>query len=129
MRAAAIVATSTGNWDGGPQRDRLIAAAHTVLSNCGVQMSWTKVRRTVQMYERQAQRNGLAFDGYIAQVAVGEHQRRVVADELRRVTEYVDKPARPPFAGSCGVTHDHPSTRTAPRARGAVRRNRKPPSR
>jgi len=91
MRATAIVATSTGNWDGGPQRDRLIAAAHIVLSNRGVQMSWTKLRRTVQMYERQAQRNGLAFDDYIAQVAVGEHQRRVVADELRRVTAYVDK--------------------------------------
>jgi len=90
LRAAAIVATSTGNWDGGPQRDRLIAAAHTVLSNCGVQMSWTKVRRTVQMYERRAQGDGVVFADYLAQVAVGEHQRRVVADELRKVTAYVD---------------------------------------
>jgi len=91
MRAAAVVATSTGNWDGGPQRDRLIAAAHTVLSNCGVQMSWTKVRRTVQMYERQAQRYGYDFGRFIAQqVEMSELQRRVAADELRKVTAYVD---------------------------------------
>ncbi len=91
MRAAAIVATSTGNWDGGPQRDRLIAAAHTVLSNCGVQMSWTKVRRTVQMYERQAQRYGFDFGRCIAtQVAVSETQRKVIADELRKVVSCVD---------------------------------------
>jgi len=91
MRATSVVATSTGNWDGGPQRDRLIAAAHAVLSNCGVQMSWTKVRRTVQMYERQAQRYGFDFGRYLdTQVAMSEMQRRVVADELRKVTAHVD---------------------------------------
>ena len=91
MRAAAVVATSTGNWDGGPQRDRLIAAAHTVLSNCGVELSFTKVRRMVQNYERRAQRYGFDFGKFIAnQVVLSEHQRRVVADELRRVTAYVD---------------------------------------
>ncbi len=91
MRAATVVATSTGNWDGGPQRDRLIAAARTVLSDRGVQMSWTKVRRMVQMYERQAQRYGFDFGRFIdSQIAMSEVQRRVVADELRRVTAYVD---------------------------------------
>jgi len=90
-RAAAVVATSTGNWDGGPQRDRLIAAAHTVLSNCGVQMSCTRVRRMVQMYERRAQRYGFDVGKFIAnQVVMSEHQRRVVADELRKVTAHVD---------------------------------------
>jgi len=91
MRAAAVVTTSTGNWDGGPQRDRLIAAAHTVLSNCGVELSFTKVRRMVQMYERRAQRYGFDFGKFIAnQVVMSEHQRRVVADELRKVTAHVD---------------------------------------
>ncbi len=91
MRAAAVVATSTGNWNGGPQRDRLIAAAHTALSDRGVQMSWTKVRRTVQMYERQAQRYGYDFGRFIAQqVEMSELQRRVVADELRKITAYAD---------------------------------------
>jgi len=86
-----IVATSTGNWHGGPQRDRLIAAAHTVLSDRGVQMSWTKVRRMVQMYERQAQRYGYDFGRFIAaQIEMPEFQRRVVADELRMVTAYRD---------------------------------------
>lgn len=91
MRAAAIVATSTGNWDGGPQRDRLITAAHAVLSNCGVELSFTKVRRMVQNYERRAQRYGFDFGEFIAnQVVMSEYQRRVVADELRNVTAHVD---------------------------------------
>ncbi len=91
MRAAAIVATSTGNWDGGPQRDRPITAAHAVLSNCGVELSFTKVRRMVQNYERRAQRYGFDFGKFIAnQVVMSEHQRRVVADELRKVTAHVD---------------------------------------
>ena len=91
MRATTVVATSTGNWNGGPQRDRLIVVAHAVLSKCGVQMSRSRVRRTVQMYERQAQRYGFDFGRYLdTQVAMSEMQRRVVADELRKVTSYVD---------------------------------------
>ncbi len=91
MRAAAIVATSTGSWNGGPERDRLITAAHAVLSNCGVELSFTKVRRMVQNYERRAQRYGFDFGKFIAnQIVMSEHQRRVVADELRNVTAYRD---------------------------------------
>jgi len=90
MRAAAVVGTSTGKWDGGPQRDRLIAAAHTEVANRGVQMSSSKVRRMVQMYERQAQRYGFDFGRYLDTQIAMEMQRRVVADELRKVTAYVD---------------------------------------
>jgi len=91
MTATAVVASSTGSWNGGPERDRLITAAHAVLSNCGVELSSTKVRRMVQNYERRAQRYGFEFGKFIAnQVVMSEHQRRVVADELRRVTAYVD---------------------------------------
>jgi len=69
----------------------LIAAAHAVLSTCGVQMSWTKVRRMAQTYERQAHRYGFDFGRYLeTQVAMSEVQRRVVADELCRVTAYRD---------------------------------------
>jgi len=91
MRAAAIVATATGSWNGGPERDRLITAAHAVLSNCGVELSFTKVRRMVQNYERRAQRYGFDFGKFIAnQVVMSEHQRRVVADDLRNVTAHRD---------------------------------------
>ncbi len=90
MRTAAVVATSTGTWDGGPQRDRLIAAAHTEVANRGVQMSWSKVRRMVQMYERQAQRYGYDFGRYLDTQIAMEMQRRVVADELVKVTAYRD---------------------------------------
>ncbi len=91
MTATAVVASSTGSWNGGPERDRLITAAHVVLSNCGVELSFTKVRRMVQNYERRAQRYGFDFGKFIAnQVVMSEHQRRVAADELRKVTAYVD---------------------------------------
>jgi len=90
VRTAAVVATSTGTWDGGPQRDRLIAAAHTEVANRGVQMSWSKVRRMVQMYERQAQRYGYDFGRYLDTQIAMEMQRRVVADELVKVTAYRD---------------------------------------
>jgi len=92
MTATAVVASSTGSWNGGPERDRLITAAHAVLSNCGVELSYTKVRRMVQNYERRAQRYGFDFGKFIAnQVVMSEHQRRVAADELRKVTAYADK--------------------------------------
>jgi len=92
MTATVVVASSTGSWNGGPERDRLITAAHAVLSNCGVELSSTKVRRMVQNYERRAQRYGFDFGEFIAnQVVMSEHQRRVAADELRRVTAYVDQ--------------------------------------
>ncbi len=91
MKVTAVVASSTGKWDGGPERDRLITAAHAVLSNCGVEMSSAKVRRMVQNYERRAQRYGFDFGKFIAnQVVMSEHKRRVVADELRKVTAHVD---------------------------------------
>jgi len=88
---ATVVASSAGKWHGGPERDRRMAAAHTVLGNCGVVMSPAKVRRMVQNYERRAQRYGADFDDYLDQVAVSELQRQLVGDELRRVTAYADK--------------------------------------
>jgi len=68
----------------------LIAAAHTEVANRGVQMSWSKVRRMVQMYERQAQRYGYDFGRYLDTQIAMEMQRRVVADELVKVTAYRD---------------------------------------
>jgi isopentenyl diphosphate isomerase/L-lactate dehydrogenase-like FMN-dependent dehydrogenase len=67
-----------------------MAAAHTALSDCGVQMSYTKVRRMVQNYERRAQRYGFDFGRYLDTQVASEMQRRVVADELRKVTAYLD---------------------------------------
>jgi len=53
-------------------------------------MSWSKVRRMVQMYERQAQRYGYDFGRYLDTQIAMEMQRRVVADELVKVTAYRD---------------------------------------
>jgi hypothetical protein len=92
MTTATIVATSTGSWHGGPDRDRLIAAAHTVLSNCGFKSSASRVSRLVRDYERHAQGYGYDFGGFVANsvAAHGDRRRAVVAHELRRVVSYSD---------------------------------------
>ncbi len=70
--------------------DRLIRETHAVFNRCGVSVSPGRVIKLVRTYVRRAQGDGVVFADYLAQVAVGEHQRRLVADELRRVTAYVD---------------------------------------
>ncbi len=106
MRAAAIVATSTGNWNGGPQRDRLIAAAHAALANRGVQMSASKVRRMVQMYEHQAQRYAHDFSDYIdtghgvGGAAPRRRRRTRPSRELRRQDGRDRCPKRHAFRGA-----------------------------
>jgi len=63
--------------------DRLIREAHAVFDRSDVPVSPGRVIKLVRTYVRRVQGNGLAFADYIAQVAAGEHQRRLVADELR----------------------------------------------
>jgi hypothetical protein len=70
--------------------DRLIRETHTVFNRCGVSVSPGRVIKLVRTYVRRVQGNGVVFADYLAQIAVGEHQRRLVADELCRVTAYVD---------------------------------------
>ncbi len=70
--------------------DRLIRETHAVFNRCGVSVSPGRVIKLVRTYVRRVQGDGVVFADYLAQVAVGEHQRRLVADELRRVTAYVD---------------------------------------
>jgi hypothetical protein len=91
MTTAQIVVRTTGTWHGGPDRDRLITAAHAVLGNCGFMVSASRVRRLVCDYERNAQGYGYDFGGFIANsVAPGDRRRVVVAQELRRVVSYSD---------------------------------------
>jgi len=72
--------------------ERLTAETRAVLDRFGVRWSGSKASRVVRAYVRQVQGNRSAFADYVAnQVVLGEHQRRVVADELRRVTAYVDQ--------------------------------------
>ncbi len=68
----------------------LIRETHAVFDRFGVQASPGRVIKLVRTYVRRVQNNGIGFADYLAQVAVGEHQRRLVSDELRRVTAYVD---------------------------------------
>ncbi len=70
--------------------DHLIRETHAVLNRCGVSVSPGRVIKLVRTYVRRVQGDGIGFADYLAQVAVGEHQRRLIADELRRVTAYVD---------------------------------------
>ncbi len=72
--------------------DRLIRETHAVFDRFGVPVSPGRVIKLVRTYVRHVQENGfVAFGDYIdTQVAMSEMQRRVVADELRKVTAYVD---------------------------------------
>jgi len=81
--------------DGGESRpqsvERLTAETRAVLDRFGVHWSASKTSRVVRAYVRTVQGNRSAFADYVAdQIMETEHQRRVVADELRRVTAYVD---------------------------------------
>ncbi len=70
--------------------DRLIRETHAVFDRSGIPVSPGRVIKLVRTYVRHVQGTGLAFDDYIATQVASEMQRRVVADELRRVTAYVD---------------------------------------
>jgi len=71
--------------------ERLTAETRAVLDRFGVHWSASKTSRVVRAYVRTVQGNRSAFADYVAnQIVLSEHQRRVVADELRRVTAYVD---------------------------------------
>ncbi len=70
---------------------RLAAETRAVLDRFGVHWSASKTSRVVRAYVRTVQGNRFAFADYVAnQIMETEHQRRVDADELRRVTAYVD---------------------------------------
>jgi len=72
--------------------ERLVAETRAVLDRFGVRWSPSKTSRVVRAYVHQVQGNRSAFADYVAeQVVLSEHQRRVVADELRKVTAYVDQ--------------------------------------
>jgi len=71
--------------------ERLAAETRAVLDQFGVHWSASKTSRVVRAYVRTVQGNRSAFADYVAnQIVLSEHQRRVVADELRKVTAYVD---------------------------------------
>jgi len=71
--------------------ERLAAETRAVLDRFGVRWSPSKTSRVVRAYVHQVQGNRSAFADYVAeQIVLSEHQRRVVADELRRVTAHFD---------------------------------------
>ncbi len=70
--------------------ERLTAETRAVLDRFGVDWSGSKTSRVVRAYVRTVQGNRSAFADYVAEQIESEHQRRVVADKLRRVTAYVD---------------------------------------
>jgi hypothetical protein len=74
-----------------PSVEDLIPQVHVVFRNAGIAVSASKVSRMVRRYKSQVEGNGYGFIDYLANsVAMSEHQRRVVGDELRRVTPYAD---------------------------------------
>jgi len=99
MRAATGIGThrrihgsaETGGESRPESVERLTAATRAVLDRFGVHWSGSKTSRVVRAYARTVQTSQLPIGDYVAMKIESEHQRRVVADELRKVTAYADK--------------------------------------
>jgi len=71
--------------------ERLTTETRAVLERFGVGWSSSKTSRVVRAYLHTVQGNGFTFADFVAnQVVLSEYQRRLVADELRKVTGYAD---------------------------------------
>lgn len=91
--AAPALATPAGTCCSGKERDRLIAATHVVLANCGVEVGPRKVNRLVQTFQARVERNGFAFFDFLANSVQLDEQRRreALADpEVARAIAYAD---------------------------------------
>lgn len=70
-----------------------ITAAHTVLINCGIEMSASKVARLVQRFDNRAAHHGWSLFDYIAtHVAISAEQRRQALNDpdIEKVIAYRD---------------------------------------
>ena len=71
--------------------DQLIRQTLVVMSNCGVDVSPSKVARLVRAYKYRVAAMGFSFESFIAnQLELSAIQQQVVADELRKVVAYSD---------------------------------------
>lgn len=100
----AAAARPVGSWNSGPgrDRDRLIADAHLILTNVGVAVSPSKVRRLVIAFEQRVERNGFSFFEFLANsVALSVEERRsaLLNPEIARVIAYADP------TGDAAVNH------------------------
>lgn len=91
--SAATHATPAGNWCSGKERDRLITATHTILSNCGVFVSPRRVNRLVQVFQARVERNGFSFFDFLANSVQMDDERRRQAlanPDVARAIAYAD---------------------------------------
>jgi hypothetical protein len=94
--AAPVQARPAGSCRSGQERDRLIAATHTILANCGVSMGPRRVNRLVQTFQQRVERNGFAFFDFLANTVQldDERRRQALADpEVGRAISYADPTA------------------------------------
>lgn len=90
---------SGGSWNTSKakRRDMAITAAHTVLINCGIEMSASKVARLVQRFDNRAAHHGWSLFDYIAtHVAISAEQRYKpsMTPTLKRSSLTGTRPAR-----------------------------------
>lgn len=91
--AYATTATTAGSWNGGPDRDRLIKAAHAVLDSCGIEARPSKVRRLVQTFERRVSGNGFDFFHFLAnqvQLSAAARRRALSDPDVAKAISWAD---------------------------------------
>lgn len=75
------------------QTEQAIRVTHTILANCGIAMSPSKVSRLVRQFQARVAANGWTFLDFLAnKVTLSiEQYRRILADPgMARVISYLD---------------------------------------
>lgn len=95
MGAVVTYSTTGGKFRAETQnlRDARVTASHTILGNCGITMSATKVRRLVQRFEHDVEPMGWSFFDFLANaVQLDVERRRQLLDnpDVARAITYAD---------------------------------------
>lgn len=88
-----MLATSAPASGGTTSAEALIRHAQTLLGNCHVPMSPSKISRLVRQYKHRVEANGYPFEAFLVNaVEVTTEQRRALlaAPDVARVISYAD---------------------------------------
>lgn len=88
-----LTAAPAGSCAAAKERDSLIVAAQTILTNCGIAIGPRKVNRLVQTFQARVERNGFAFFDFLAtsvQLDAAARRRALADPDIQRVISYAD---------------------------------------
>lgn len=78
---------------GSTSTETLIKRAHTLLDDCGISMSPSKVARIVREFKRRVEHNGFSFEAFLVnsvQLSADQRRRALANPDIARVISYAD---------------------------------------